>query len=229
MAETAESELETLCQKLGHSFAEPGLLAQALTHPSVENEGHYERLEFMGDRVLGFIVSDLLYARFAEADEGELAARLTALVRGETLAEVAREAGIDENLRTGAGLEGGARATPHMLADACEAVIAALYLDGGIAAARGFIERFWSGRLEQVPGVPKDAKTTVQEWALARGLALPAYRVVEREGPDHDLMFTVEVALDGGAAARGSGGTKKAAEQAAAAALLGILGEDAGD
>ncbi len=221
-----------LADRLGHGFARPELLARALTHPSAAHrqggtDDSYERLEFLGDRVLGLIVADLLMARFPREPEGALAVRHAELVRRETLAEVAGEIGLDAYLRLAKGEEAaGERRNPALLADACEAVIGALYLDGGLAVAWAFVERLWGARLEAEAPPPKDAKTALQEWAQARALGLPKYREVERQGPAHEPHFTLEVAVGDAQPARGEGRSKRLAEQAAAACLLARLRGD---
>ncbi len=221
-----------LAERLGHGFARPELLARALTHPSVANrqggiDDSYERLEFLGDRVLGLIVADLLLARYPREPEGALALRHTELVRRETLAEVAAEIGLHDYLRLAKGEEAaGERHNPALLANACEAVIGALYLDGGLAVAWAFVERLWGARLEAVARPPQDAKTGLQEWAQARARGLPNYREVGREGPAHEPFFTIEVAVAGEEPARGEGRSKRLAEQAAAARLLARLRGD---
>lgn len=211
---------------LGHRFSDPSLLEQALTHRSVEAAGRqdYERLEFLGDRVLALVVTEILMQSFPAEREGSLARRLAALVRQETLSEVSREIGLGAHLRLSRGeAEGGGRENDAILADACEAVIAAIYRDGGLEAARGFIERHWRPRVLAVTAPPQDAKTALQEWAQGRGLPLPSYVVVSREGPDHAPAFTVRVAIAGGPAAEGQGSTKRVAEQAAARRALESL------
>ncbi len=222
--------LDALSARLGHRFDRPALLRQALTHASGLARGHhgdsYERLEFLGDRVLSLVVAELLFDRFSHEREGEIARRHSALVRREALAEVA--AGIDLGaaiLLSRGEAETGGRENPAILADVCEAVIAALYLDGGLACARGFIERHWRPRIEAAARPPMDAKTTLQEWAQGRSLPLPSYREVGREGPDHGPVFTVEVTVVGQAPLRATGASKRAGEQAAAARLLRALGQ----
>jgi len=221
-------DLETA---LGHRFARPALLAEALTHPSAAGPARpdNQRLEFLGDRVLGLVIAETLHAAYPDESEGTLAPRLNALVRRETLAEVAGEIGLGAHLALGRSenVSGGRRKTA-ILADAMEAVIAALYLDGGMAAARGFIEDRWTTRLRAPAEAPQDAKTRLQEWAQGRGLPPPAYRVLGREGPDHAPLFTIEARLETGESTRAEATTKKAAEQAAAARLLAnIFGPDA--
>jgi len=208
---------------LPYRFKDRTLLDQALTHRSVEAAGgaDYERLEFLGDRVLGLVVTEMLMVTFPAEREGALAKRLAALVRQETLAAVARDIGLGRHVRLSRGeADGGGRENDAILADVCEAVIAAIYRDGGLDAARGFIERHWQDRLRAVAAPPQDAKTTLQEWAQGRGMALPSYSIVAREGPDHAPAFTVRVDLADGLSAEGRGPSKRVAEQAAARKIL---------
>ena len=210
-----------LQERLGHAFADPSLLIAALTHGSRGGEGRNERLEFLGDRVLGLVIAEALLLADPEAREGLLAPRLNALVRKETCAEVAREARLGEALRLGRSeMIAGGRKRDAMLGDAMEAVIAAVFLDGGFEAARGAILRLWGERVARAPVDARDAKTSLQEWAQARGLQPPAYEVVGREGPDHAPRFVIEARLSTGEAARAEGASKRMAEHAAAEALL---------
>ena len=214
---------------LGHVFNDPQLLAQALTHPSLQmrpggERMDYERLEFLGDRVLGLVIAELLYRRFGTEPEGALAKRLAVLVRRESLARVAGEIGLDRSVQLARSEEdAGGRANPATLADACEAVIGALYLDGGLEVARAFIERWWTPLMLGSSMPPQDAKTGLQEWAQAHGLMLPIYRMQSVEGPAHDPVFAIEVSLAGHAPAVGHGRSKRAAEQAAASEMLNRL------
>ena len=222
--------LTALAARLGHSFKNPRLLTQALTHPSAVEAGSrsYERLEFLGDRVLGLIVADLLLAKFPKEAEGALARRLAQLVRRETLAQVAAELDLGRHLILARSeRQAGEETNPALLADACEAIIAALYLDGGLAAAQAFVEPLWAPLLAADRKPPQDAKTALQEWAQGRGLPLPDYRELQREGPAHGPVFTVEVSVRGEPPAMGEGRSKRLAEQAAAGALLRRL--DTGD
>jgi ribonuclease-3 len=216
----------SLAEALGHDFARPELLAEALTHPSARRGARrgYERLEFLGDRVLGLIIAERLWRGFPEEDEGALTRRHTGLVRRETLTEVARKIGLGQHILLALGEQATGRANPSVLADVCEAVIAALYLDGGLVAAQRFVERWWEPRLAKLGAPPHDPKTALQEWAQARGRALPVYRTVAAEGPAHRRTFTVTVTVDGLAPATASGSSKRAAETAAAAAALAGLG-----
>lgn len=220
------TQLKTFEEALGHAFARPELLEQALTHRSAVrargkvSEG-YERLEFLGDRVLGLLVAELLVHRFPREQEGELTRRHTALVRRDTLVRVARSIKLGANLRLSKGeAEAGSRDSPTVLADACEAVIAALFLDGRLEAVRPFIERYWNPLVAESATPPRDAKTALQEWAQGKKLPLPSYTTVVIEGPSHQPLFTVEVAVEGTAPVSAQGRSKRAAEQAAAKLLL---------
>ncbi len=220
------TDLDRLSQRLGYRFADPQLLRQALTHSSAA--GHqraelvsYERLEFLGDRVVGLIVADMLLERFPDEPEGALARRHAFLVSREALADVARALSLGEFLHVSKGeADGGGRDNPTMLADVCEAVIGAMYQDSGLEAAREFVVDNWEPLVQQDRKPPQDSKTALQEWAQGRGLALPNYRVVERSGPPHDPQFTVEAIVDGYEGARGQGRSKRLAEQDAATQLL---------
>lgn len=219
-------ELEELYAQIGYRFLNPGLLQEALTHASLASaRASNERLEFLGDRVLGLVVAEALCATFPNANEGELALRLNALVRQETCAQVAREAGLGQSLKLARSEnEGGGREKPAILADAVEAVIGALFIDGGLKAARTFIERYWIPMLGNHAHARRDAKTILQEWAQGKGHGIPAYVVIERMGPDHAPEFTVEVKLKNFAPAQARGNSKRIAEQAAAAVFLAQAG-----
>ena len=212
---------QPLASALGHDFARPELLEQALTHPSAAGKTTYERLEFLGDRVLGLVVADMVYRAYPAEPEGALARRFAALVRKEALARIAEAIGLSAHLRVSRGeAEQGGLASSNLLADACEAVIAALFLDGGFEAARLFVERWWRPLLAEQTVPPQDMKTALQEWAQGRGLPLPVYRLVGQEGPPHDPVFDIEVSLPGREPARGRGRSRRAAEAAAAELLL---------
>jgi ribonuclease-3 len=183
----------------------------------------YQRLEFLGDRVLALVISEMLIETFPRAAEGELAQRLTALVRNEACAEVARTLDLGEAIRLGGGeAQSGGRRKAAILGDACEALIGAVYLDGGLEPARRFVVQNWRDKMLAATSILRDAKTTLQEWAQGRGLAAPSYAIVGRSGPDHAPRFEVEVKVEGLPACRGAGSTRREAEQdAAAAALIG--------
>ena len=225
-ANSMVADRDRLSDRIGYRFQSAALLECALTHssslaaPSSEAISN-QRLEFLGDRVLGLVVAEMLFQSFADSTEGELAPRLNALVRSETCAAVAREIDLGRFLIMGRGeADAGGRGKTAILADACEAVIAALYLDGGLAAARAFVRRYWLPRLEMVRETPRDAKTLLQEWLQAQGLAPPRYVLVERSGPDHQPVFKVAAKAAGIEAAVATAGSKRAAEQAAAEAML---------
>lgn len=222
---------------IGYAFERPELLSEALTHPSAIEpaprrrgrrraaRGHgYERLEFLGDRVLGLVVAELLWRRFETEPEGALTRRLAALVRREAVARVAARLGLSRYivLSKSEAAAGGAH-NSGILADVCEAVIAAIYVDGGFEPARAFVERCWEPLIGEMAAPPRDPKTTLQEWAQGRGLGLPVYRLIDTSGPDHGRRFTVGVLIEGAEEASGTASSKRAAEAAAAAALLDKL------
>jgi ribonuclease-3 len=210
-----------LSDALGYDFKQPDLLEQALTHPSAAAKSTYERLEFLGDRVLGLVIADMVYRAYPQEPEGPLARRFAALVRKDTLVRVAEGIGLGQHLHISrAEADQGGRGSRNLLADACEAVIAALFLDGGFDVARRFVERHWQPLLAEQSEPPQDAKTALQEWAQGQGLPLPAYRLIASEGPAHDPIFDIEVSLPGNEAARGRGRSRRAAESDAAGALL---------
>ncbi len=220
-----------LAELIEHRFADLGLLRRALTHPSVSVDpshlgGDYERLEFLGDRVLGLVIAEMIFARFPEEAEGSLARRHAKLVRKETLAAVARDLDLGRFMRLEMGeAEASGRDNPALLSDACEAVIAALYLDGGLNVVQRFIAKHWHDRIAADLAPPSDPKTRLQEWAQGRGLALPQYNEVSRSGPPHAPTFTISVAIEGRPSLEGQGRSKRVAEQDAAKKLLAVLEE----
>lgn len=211
---------------IGHKFKDVALLEQALTHISAltgsrNRSGSYQRLEFLGDHVLGLVISDMLYGAFPKADEGELSRRLADLVRKEACADVARAIDLGAVIRLGASeSNAGGRDRTAILADVCEALIGAIFIDGGYKSASEVIRRLWEQRMRAPTRPLRDSKTILQEWAQARGLPTPNYREVERRGPDHNPEFRVTVELPNRDPAEGLGRSKRAAEQAAAAAML---------
>lgn len=213
-------------ERIDYHFAEPSLLDCALTHISAlkgprNRAGSYQRLEFLGDHVLGLVISEMLFRTFPKANEGELSRRLADLVRGETCAEIARSIALGDAIRLGASeAQAGGRARTAILADVCEALVGAVFLDGGYPGASHVIEKLWGERLRAPMRPLRDPKTVLQEWAQSRGLPTPAYREVERTGPHHDPEFRVSVELPALAPAEGLGRSKRAAEQAAASAML---------
>ncbi|WP_035690602.1 ribonuclease III [Azospirillum halopraeferens] len=238
------SDIGGLADALGHRFADERLLADAVTHPSLmglERSGKgaspaqgpgiaYERLEFLGDRVLGLCVAEWLLERYPHEKEGALAKRHAAMVRREALGRVADAIDLGRYLRLSPGeATGGGRNNRTILADACEAVIGALYLDGGLETARAFIRRAWAPALDRGEPPPLDAKTALQEWAQGRGRPLPTYVLLDQSGPAHEPVFRVQVRVEGMEPVVGSGPSKRAAEKQAAAQLLRTLGVSVDD
>lgn len=219
--------LSDLEQRLAHEFDDGTLLEAALTHASAADAAStYERLEFLGDRVIGLLIADFLMARHPDESEGDLARRLAVLVDRQSLAEIAGELKLGDHLRLSTGEEAaGIRSNASVLADVMEAVIGAVYRDGGLDAARRIVEQLWLPLAARDDTPPKDVKTALQELVQGRGGALPRYREISRTGPDHAPLFTVEVVIDGAAPARGEGSSKREAERAAAEALLNSLPE----
>ena len=209
--------------RIGHSFRQPALLVRAVTHSSISSptKPDNQRLEFLGDRVLGLVMAEALLSADANAAEGLLAPRFNALVRKETCADVARDIGLGEVLKLGRSeMMSGGRRKEALLGDAMEAVIAAVYLDAGFDAAKKLVLQLWSARIDAVDHDARDAKTSLQEWAQARAMPPPSYVEISRDGPDHQPMFTVEVRLENGATQSARAGSKRIAEQSAARALL---------
>ncbi|MFN3658814.1 MAG: ribonuclease III [Pseudolabrys sp.] len=223
-------ERAALEERIGYTFADKTLFERALTHISALAGGatrvnSYQRLEFLGDHVLGLVISDMLFHAFPKANEGELSRRLADLVRKETCAEVARAMDVGPALKLGSSEQhAGGRLRTTILADACEALVGAVFIDGGYEAAEALIDRFWKERMLKPLRPLRDPKTILQEWAQGRGLPAPAYKELARTGPHHDPQFRVAVTLPDRPPAEGIGSSKRAAEQAAAAALLTELG-----
>lgn len=221
-------EIEALERAIGYTFDDRQLLTEALTHSSANDTVSNERLEFLGDRVLGLVIAQALVARFPTESEGTLAPRLNGLVRRETLAAVAEAINLGDHLKMARSeSQSGGRRKQGMLADAMEAVIAAVFLDSGLPAARDVILDGWRSHLDTQDAAPIDAKTELQEWAQGRALPLPTYTTLSREGPDHKPVFKVEVSLSTGERAEGVDSSKRAAQQVAAEALLAVLEEKA--
>ncbi|WP_127104778.1 ribonuclease III [Pararhodobacter zhoushanensis] len=217
------AELVAFADRLGHVFQRPELLIRSVTHASAGSNvrPHNQRLEFLGDRVLGLVMSETLFRADRQATEGQLAPRFNALVRKETCADVARAIDLGAVLRLGRSeMLSGGRRKETLLGDAMEAVLAAVYLDAGLEAARAVILRHWHDKIEHVDDDSRDPKTALQEWAQARGTPPPTYAEIGREGPPHAPMFTIEARLQDGPSASATAGSKRAAEQAAARELL---------
>lgn len=220
------SELSTwITDAIGHAPLDPDLFRRALTHASQSGDS-YERLEFLGDRVLGLAIAAWLFERFPDEPEGKLSARLNALVSREACAEIGRAIGVPERLILGRqARDDGAALSDNVVGDAVEALVGALFRERGYEAASGFVRRRWADRLDRLTQAPKHPKSALQEWAAARRCRPPVYAVVGQTGPHHAPAFVVEVSVGGkaGGAARAEGGSKHEAETAAAAALLGQL------
>ncbi len=217
------ADLKALQLRLGHEFSRPELLVRAVTHSSMSspNRDDNQRLEFLGDRVLGLVMAEALLEHDKSATEGQLAPRFNALVRKEACADVAREIELGDALKLGRSeMMSGGRRKQALLGDAMEAVIAAVYKDGGFDVARAMILRLWGKRVHAVEEDARDPKTSLQEWAQARKLPPPRYELVERSGPDHAPVFTIAARLENGMSASAIDNSKRKAEQAAAKALL---------
>lgn len=226
MKRATRPHIETLETKIGYRFSDRALIERALTHASALTSSRaatdsYQRLEFLGDRVLGLAIADMITTQFPDADEGELARRLNHLVKRETCAEVALELNLDAAMIIGESeAQSGGRRKKALLGDVCESVLAALYIDGGWDKAHAFVERYWRERMVSWGGSHRDAKTTLQEWAQGKGLDAPSYSVTDRSGPDHAPSFTVTACVNGVDDGMGSGSSKRVAEQVAAETIL---------
>lgn len=225
--QVSEFDADAVSERIGYRFNDPALLREALTHPSVELADRagarfgYERLEFLGDRVLGLVIAQWLLDRYPREHEGQIAKRFVAMVRREALAWVAEKLDLGRFLLMSAGeSEAGGRDKDAILADACEAVIGAIHCDGGLTAADAFIRAQWLDLVEQHARPPQDPKTALQEWAQARGLPLPDYQTTGRKGPDHAPLFTVTATVRGWPPAVAEGATKREAARLAAELLL---------
>ncbi|HEY0212589.1 MAG TPA: ribonuclease III [Paenirhodobacter sp.] len=217
------ADITAFMDRLGHSFTRPELLLRALTHSSIGSATRpdNQRLEFLGDRVLGLTMAEALFRADRAASEGQLAPRFNALVRKETCADVARQIGLGDVLKLGRSeMMSGGRRKEALLGDAMESVIAAVYVDAGFDAAQALVLRLWGDRISHVEDDARDAKTALQEWAQARGLPPPSYETIARQGPDHAPVFTIQVRLESGETEQATAGAKRQAEQAAAKALL---------
>jgi ribonuclease-3 len=224
MAKAVARDRQELEKSIGYRFRDPALLEEALTHATAAKgkvRANYQRLEFLGDRVLGLVTAEMLYEAYPAAKEGELSKRLSDLVRRETCADVARKWGLAGYIRLGPGetSSGGSERAP-ILADVCEALIGAVFLDGGFVAARTLVRGAFEDRMRARHRPSQDPKTALQEWAQARGLPTPVYKTEERSGPDHAPRFTISVEVDGFPAISAGAGSKRAAEQGAAEAFL---------
>ncbi|MGE4322101.1 MAG: ribonuclease III [Sphingobium sp.] len=205
---------------IGRAPRNPASFLQALTHGSAST-ANYERLEFLGDRILGLLTAEWLYDRFPDEPEGKLSRRFNVLVSGETCADVARAVGVPAHLVLGKqARDDGATGSDNVLGDVMEALIGALYLDGGLEEARTLVRRLWADRVDTQTSAPKHPKSALQEWAAANRRKAPDYVLTDRSGPHHALRFTVTVSVKGAGEASATGGSKQEAETAAATALL---------
>ncbi|MEM6372536.1 MAG: ribonuclease III [Pseudomonadota bacterium] len=223
------ADLQAFEGRIRHRFTQPDLLIEAVTHASMSSatRSDNQRMEFLGDRVLGLVMAEALLAADVAAAEGTLAPRFNALVRKEACADVARDIGLGDVLRLGRSeMMSGGRRKQALLGDAMEAVIAAVYLDAGFDVARDLIKRLWGDRISRVDEDARDAKTALQEWAQARGLPPPRYIETARSGPDHAPVFTICAQLEDGSTAHATAGSKRDAQQAAAKALMDELEQD---
>ena len=231
MSGRQDARLAELEQRIGHTFSDRGLLREALTHGSAldgvkSTRRSYDRLEFLGDRVLALIVAERLLQEHADEDEGEIAPRFNTLVNRGACAAAARAAGLGEAVILSSSEEAqGGRGKETILADICESVLGALYLDAGLDGARAFVERFWGDAFDQENTSVRDAKTALQEWAASKKCSL-SYSVIEQSGPDHAPHFVIEARIGSFAPERGEGASKREAQRAAARAFLKKQGVD---
>lgn len=213
----AQGSLEQLENNIDHCFKDKDLLRAALTHSSTGKNINYERLEFLGDRVLGLVVAEMLYQKFPEEKEGDLARRLAALVQGSFLARIAQEMELGRYIQfSEAEAQAGGAENENILSDVFEALIGALYLDSGFAAPKRLIERSWQGRLDSMSKPPQHPKTRLQEWAQGKGLPLPEYKLSGQKGPDHAPIFDITLHVHGYEPVTAEGRSRQAAEKAVA-------------
>ncbi len=222
----SDASMEAVETALGYTFKDKPRLERAMTHPSAVSSAEAvkhsnQRLEFLGDRVLGLVIAERLFERYPTEREGNLAPRLNRLVSKTACANAVRSIQIaDHIVMADNEVRAGGRDRDSTLGDVCESLIAAIYLDGGLKAARAFVERAWAQQFNAVPLRVKDNKTLLQEWAQGRGLGLPVYKVIDRDGPDHAPVFRISVEVTGAGTAEGTSASKQDAERAAAGALL---------
>ncbi len=218
--------MDALAKKIGYTFSKPKLLETALTHSSTQNDlKNNERLEFLGDRVLGLVIADLLFSAFPDEEEGSLAKRHTGLVQQEALVSVAQEINLAAHVKLSAGeMKSGGQKKEKILADALEALIGAIFKDGGLPPAQAFIKTYWEHMLRSHAAPPEDAKSRLQEWAQGKSLPLPEYRLAKKSGSDHAPLFEIEVFVEGVGKVSATAASKRAAEKAAALKMLQKMG-----
>ena len=222
MTSLSPARLDEITERLGYRFRNPALLTEALTHGSTQkHKGDYQRLEFLGDRVLGLLIAEHLFRAHPGDEEGQLTHVLSSLVRSEACAEAGDTIGLSDLVIIGSGERAkGMNLNRTVLGDAMEALVAAIYLDSGLEEARAFVLRCWDAQLKAPKLAAKDPKTFLQEWALARALPIPAYRIISREGPEHEPVFVVSVEVKDRPPAEGTAKAKRAAEMDAAEQFL---------
>lgn len=217
---SSDSPGKWLTELLPVQINDLSLYTRALTHGST-GQPDYQRLEFLGDRILGLVISDMLYHRYFDEAEGRLSHRLNALVSGSTCAEIARQINLSPHIRLGKqARDDGAQQSDNVLGDVMEAIIGALYIDSGLEAARSLIERLWGSLIETANGAPKHPKSELQEWCAANGRKVPEYVITKKEGPPHAMRFEITVTVKGFDPISASANSKQAAETAAALAFL---------
>ncbi len=220
----ADDLLASLEEKIGYRFRDRLLLERALTHSSTGDPYNYERLEFLGDRVLGLVMAHTLFDTFMKESEGGLAKRHSALVQGRTLFTIAAQHKFgDYVIMAASERDAGGADNENILSDALEAVLGAVYLDGGLEAAESLILRLWGDNIHTLNEAPQDPKTELQEWVQARAFPLPEYVIVSQTGPDHAPVFTIEVRVQGAAPVQAEGSSRRQAEKTAARAMLMAL------
>jgi ribonuclease-3 len=223
----SEDLLAALEEKIGYRFKDRKLLDRAMTHSSTGEKHNYERLEFLGDRVLGLVVAHMLHEAFPEESEGGLAKRHSALVQGRTLAQIAAMNALgDHVIMAPSEREAGGAENENILSDALEALLGAVYIDGGLEPAAALIKKFWGNNIHTLTDAPQDPKTELQEWVQARSLPLPEYEIVSQTGPDHAPVFIIELRIQGEEPVRAEGPSRRQAEKTAARVMLRNLKGD---
>ena len=220
----AHVDFEKIEGILGYKFKDRHLLERALTHSSTGEEYSYQRLEFLGDRVVGLVIAQALFEKFRQENEGGLAKRHTALVQGATLTVIGQAHGLNEFIIfSNAEKEAGGHQNENIISDVVESLLGALFIDGGYEVVRDVILRLWGDNIETLVKAPQDPKTELQEWVQARGLPLPVYQIVSRDGPDHAPVFTISLTVQGFEPIHQEGASRRAAENTAARKMVKML------